>query len=397
MNGTSDRIAIRVWGGLRVVDAQGAPIEVASRKARACLALLARSDAGRLSRERLAGMLWGDRSDEQARANLRQLLYELKPLSHGGVLGFDRQAVWLTPDRDDETAVMARTASAQLAAMLPERGLVPLADLDGIGDEFDDWLAAERAAIETELRRFVQQRIEDALAAGDATGARALSDAWMRHDACDETMARLGLRADAALGDRAGMQQRQRRLELALAAELGVKPAATTSTLARDLDGALTQAIADPASRDRAGPMSRTGDVDVAPARRSPRMARVAVVAIVVLSLVFGYAAWRAMAHAPTAARQEAVALAARAHALTHGRDSRVLAGGGARAARHHARSRLRAGLGRTRGGDLVARLDGAARSGRSRVGRISRRRRALRRARSVSTRIRPAHWRCAG
>jgi hypothetical protein len=61
-------------GGLRVVDARGAPIEVASRKR--CLPCVARSDAGRLSRERLAGMLWGDRSDEQARANLRQLLYE---------------------------------------------------------------------------------------------------------------------------------------------------------------------------------------------------------------------------------------------------------------------------------------------------------------------------------
>ena len=54
------------------------PVSIPLRKARLLLAFLA-MNAGRCeSRERLANLFWSDRSDEQARASLRQALTALR-------------------------------------------------------------------------------------------------------------------------------------------------------------------------------------------------------------------------------------------------------------------------------------------------------------------------------
>ena len=49
-----------------------------SKKAQALLAHLALSPGQTQPRARLAGLLWGDRADEQARNSLRQTLFELR-------------------------------------------------------------------------------------------------------------------------------------------------------------------------------------------------------------------------------------------------------------------------------------------------------------------------------
>lgn len=317
------RVTIRLWGDLRVIGRDGVPIEIASRKARACIALLASSGEGRVSRERLAGMLWGDRSEEQARANLRQLLYELKPLSQSdaAVLGFDRQSVWLESAYEVELAAMARQSAAQMAVSLPDHGVPLLGDLDGVSEEFDDWLIALRASVEIALRRCVQQRVEDALIAGDAADARLLVDAWMRRDATDETIARLGLRADAALGDVAGLQQRTRRLATALATELGVKPTTATLLLAQDLGGALGRTVS--VSMPQGAVEAAAGPAAVmigtsSRARRSWFGVGASALLVAVLAVAFAY-----IGHDESAVRvahAEAANLAVQAHALTHGR-----------------------------------------------------------------------------
>ena len=233
------RVALQLWGELRSVDEHGAPIELSNPRARACLALLAAAPQRNLSRERLSALLWGNRSDEQARANLRQLLYELKPLTQGAppMIGFDRRAVWLEAACETDMQLLLRSNARELAVALPRRDVLFLADLDGISDEFDDWLASERASAEVALRRAVQQQLEFAYAHGDFESVRVLADAWASRDASDEMLSRFGLRADAALGDRAGHARRLRRLQSAMAIELGVKPAAETLAILRGVVG----------------------------------------------------------------------------------------------------------------------------------------------------------------
>ena len=69
-------------------------------KSQALLALLAASPDRTRTRRLLAEKLWSDRGPEQASGSLRQALTDIRSAlgSHSGVLGADRQKVWLNPD-----------------------------------------------------------------------------------------------------------------------------------------------------------------------------------------------------------------------------------------------------------------------------------------------------------
>ncbi len=288
------RVAIYLWGDLRVVDEDGEPIALTNARARACLALLASAVDRTLSRDRLAAMLWGDRSDEHARANLRQLLYELKPLTQTSppMMGFDRRTAWLEAACETDAQMMQRAGDAQLATLVPHRGVLFLADLDGVSDEFDDWLATERAASEATLRRAVLDHAQQAFGRYDFEAVRALADAWANRDASDETIAQFGLRADGELADRAGFARRLRRLESVLATELGVRPSAATRAIVHEYsDGR------EPLPTPGTAPEPPRADL-VPPAspslpRRWPtrRWAAAAVAALLIVA-AGGFAAW---------------------------------------------------------------------------------------------------------
>ena len=68
------RLHLRLLGGFEARLASGEPIELASKKAEALLAYLTLAPNKRHGRERLAGLLWGERDDEHARASLRKAL-----------------------------------------------------------------------------------------------------------------------------------------------------------------------------------------------------------------------------------------------------------------------------------------------------------------------------------
>ena len=313
------RVVIRLWGDFRVLDGAGALIEITSKKARACLALLATAADATISRDRLAAMLWGDRTDTQARANLRQMLYELKPLMQASapILGFDRHSAWFESACDLDTDALMRSDAAELAASLPGRGEIFLADLDGVSTEFDDWLAPERASAEATLRQTVQLRMEESLARRDFPAVRALADAWAVRDPTDEGIAQLGLRADAALGDGARIAQRMNRLQAALATELGVRPSAMTLALAREVS---MQMPAIPAQVATPAPTEIRLPAAAASSHRARRWKFAA--AAVAVAAGIAVASWRISEYrnAPSAAFVEAEHLTTNARELNRSR-----------------------------------------------------------------------------
>lgn len=318
------RVAIHLWGDLRVVDEDGEPIVLTNARARACLALLASAVDRTLSRDRLAAMLWGDRSDEHARANLRQLLYELKPLTQTSppLMGFDRRTAWLEAACETDAQMMQRAGDAQLATLVPHRGVLFLADLDGVSDEFDDWLATERAASEATLRRAVLDHAQQAFGRYDFEAVRALADAWANRDASDETIAQFGLRADGELADRAGFARRLRRLESVLATELGVRPSAATRAIVHEYSGgreplATPGTAPEPPRADLVPPASPS-----LPRRWPPRRWSVAAVAALLIVAASGLAAWamKSGAHDPATMRAAAQHLTATARGLSRSR-----------------------------------------------------------------------------
>ena len=90
---TKARMVARCLGAFRLEDASGNELQFRTRKARAILAILALH--GRpLSRNALADLLWSDRGPVQARASLRQTIFELQHLDWSG-------AALLVAGRDD--------------------------------------------------------------------------------------------------------------------------------------------------------------------------------------------------------------------------------------------------------------------------------------------------------
>ena len=130
----------------------GSPIEIASKKNRALLAVLALSPDFHATRDRLAGLLWGDRGDAQARDSLRQAvavlrkeLGELEPSilnSRGDLIELRPEAIkidameFLASSGDEGIDALRRTASIYRGELL--------ADLTLREGAFEDWLAGER-------------------------------------------------------------------------------------------------------------------------------------------------------------------------------------------------------------------------------------------------------------
>src|SRR5438105_4238280 len=71
-------LRITLLGGFDARLASGKPLPLRTRKSRALLACLALSAGRPQSRDALATLLWSGFADEQARANLRHTVFEIR-------------------------------------------------------------------------------------------------------------------------------------------------------------------------------------------------------------------------------------------------------------------------------------------------------------------------------
>src|SRR5262245_26515762 len=71
-------IRLMLLGQFMLCDADGREIGISSKKSRLLLALLALAPTLSLSRDVLAGLLWAEHSEEQARNSIRQAIAVLR-------------------------------------------------------------------------------------------------------------------------------------------------------------------------------------------------------------------------------------------------------------------------------------------------------------------------------
>ena len=71
-------LTVCLLGGFRIIDEAGGERFLSTRKHRALLAYLVVNRGRPLPRDRLAGLLWSDRSEQQARRSLAQALYDIR-------------------------------------------------------------------------------------------------------------------------------------------------------------------------------------------------------------------------------------------------------------------------------------------------------------------------------
>jgi TolB-like protein/DNA-binding SARP family transcriptional activator/Flp pilus assembly protein TadD len=275
----------------------GERVSVSSKKGIALLAYVAMQPEYVASRERLATLLWGDRSDKLARHNLRQCLLslrrELSPAVatllrlEDGSVGLNAQA--LSVDAR-EFAALATTEAPSALARACELYLGPF--LSGVGvqsEEFDEWVRAERARLEASASHVFMRCAEQADLAGQGARAIGTIERLIAIDPLREDWQRLALRIYARHHGRDAALVQADRLAALLKVELGVDVEPATAALideirSRDMAPTAPIVVPDAAGSDVAGDDDRpdtAGPTATAPARRFSNLTAAMATALV--------------------------------------------------------------------------------------------------------------------
>jgi len=147
--------SVRLLGPIALMDETGDDCTPSGRKLRAMLAYLAANAGKPIAREHLAALLWGDRSDAQARQSLRECLSRLRRAINdpdARLLGGHRDTVMLDADRVDVDVHnfernLDRASPAALNAALDIYQGSFLEGFTSSEDVFEEWAVAQRARL----------------------------------------------------------------------------------------------------------------------------------------------------------------------------------------------------------------------------------------------------------
>lgn len=179
---------------------------------------------GATPRDRLAGMLWPERPEMRARANLRQLLLRVRasaPILEGDPLRL-APGVWVDA-RDLPEDALAGSGSGPLLAGIDATPWPGLAD----------WLVSRQTEHAAHVKHALLDLIASARAVRDLAAASAAAERLAHLDPWSEAACRAVMEVALAQGEPAAALRAFRRLRRALARELGTGPGEQTVALAR--------------------------------------------------------------------------------------------------------------------------------------------------------------------
>ena len=238
-------LRLELLGDYQMHTPQGHLITFSAKKSQALLAYLAVRPSQRVSRDKMATLLWSGSGSEQARQSLRQLLSTMRKeltqispkqkllVEESDFLGIDNTLV--TADVSDFEAFLGSGSEEALEqAVAMYRGDF----LEGfqLGEErFDQWVLAERdrlhrAALRAHAQLIDHQTRRSALDEAIATAQRAL-----RIDPLQESMHRTLMRLYQQSGDLVNALQQYDACARMLKRELGVEPDAETRALQQQI------------------------------------------------------------------------------------------------------------------------------------------------------------------
>lgn len=236
-------LQLSLLGDFECRSATGERIAFPTRKVRALLAYLAAHPGQAQRREKLAALLWGDRPEALARADLRKSLSRLRqalPAEARDGIAADAEQVATQP----EMLAVDVAQFERLAADGTPETLERAADLyrgpflDGFadcGEGFDDWLAAERRRLDETLRVVLQRLLDHYVVTGAIDRAIQMALRLLTLDSLQESVHRTLIRL-YMYQDRVGsaLDQYGRCRDL-LERELGVEPDPETERLRAEL------------------------------------------------------------------------------------------------------------------------------------------------------------------
>jgi DNA-binding SARP family transcriptional activator/TolB-like protein/Flp pilus assembly protein TadD len=259
---------LRVLGGFALTAKDGGSLALPTKKDRLLLAFLALHPGQPQPREKLYGLLWADRGEEQARGSLRQSLASLRDaFQQKGIdaLIVNRDSVTLNASELSVDALdflnLATEPKHFDQAVDLYRGPL-LADHDAPSAEYGQWLLPARQRLEEQAGGLVES-----IAAADAppivlNKAVALAHQLIGRDSLREPLYRALMRLKVKLRDRAGAMKTYAECREVLTRELNLTPELETEQLYRDI---LTDRPAAPVSQTEFSGFSERPRIAVMP------------------------------------------------------------------------------------------------------------------------------------
>jgi WD40 repeat protein/DNA-binding SARP family transcriptional activator len=222
------------------VRVDGVSVEIPSRPAQSLFAYLLLNAGVSHRRERLAGLLWPESSEDGARSNLRHALWRVRRAleaagSTQGLFSDDLSVTFdeRSPHRTDVAILLAERNGAETAETLRDR-------VSAYGGEllpgfYDEWVVLERDRIKGIFERTIQQLLNQLVRDQRWADVSEWGERWISVGQSPEPAYRALMSAAAAGGDVAGVATAYRRCVAALRADLGVDPSPQTHLLYESL------------------------------------------------------------------------------------------------------------------------------------------------------------------
>ncbi|HEX9012642.1 MAG TPA: BTAD domain-containing putative transcriptional regulator, partial [Anaerolineaceae bacterium] len=207
----------------------GSTVEIPSRPAQSLLAYLLTHQGIAHRREKLAGLLWPDASDENARRSLRQALWHvrraLKDAPHR--LLTDDITVTLNLDQEDQVDALRleETGTTGSAALAESVALYAGELLPGF---YEEWVVLERERLQAVFERKINQLIESLTAEKCWEEVIPWAERWISTGSAPEAAFRALMTAHHGLGNLPAVAVTYQRAISVLDRELGLAPSSQT-------------------------------------------------------------------------------------------------------------------------------------------------------------------------
>ncbi|HET7427777.1 MAG TPA: AAA family ATPase [Gemmatimonadales bacterium] len=188
------------------------------------------------SREMLAGLLWGESPEAEARASLRQALKHLRDVvgdvvradravvDLGGTIGCDVAEFLTAVDQDP-----AKAATFEVSRFLQGFSIRHAA-------QFEEWVAATRVSLLRRQQQVLGRLAREAMAQWRWREAGELADRWLDDDPVSDEAAQLAVEARFLAGNRSAALARYAEFRAQLASEAGCEPSRALQALVHRIE-----------------------------------------------------------------------------------------------------------------------------------------------------------------
>jgi predicted ATPase/DNA-binding SARP family transcriptional activator len=240
---TSQQLRLYLFGRFRL-ERSGHPLHLPTIKIELLLAYLVLHPELH-SREKLAALLWGDFSDAQARASLRNALAALRKLGGPDLLLTDRLTIQLNPDYPLWVDVWEfkkledwqRPRTSQKRELPPDssspnsESLIALYQGDLLANFYDEWLGPERETYQSLYFETLLQLARQRQSQGEYEAAITYAQQLLNYDATYEVAHQTIMACYLTLGNRTAALKQYETCRRLLRDELDVEPQPDTTAL----------------------------------------------------------------------------------------------------------------------------------------------------------------------